>query len=162
MGTAALEAQVEEMQLAGMAMSECRDARWCNLTRDNLHHQAQAMLDEQRALDEKDGLFKAIRREGPHSATRAVIASNIKCQMQVDAFGNRKGSTDMHMKVHNIGKNLEEMAHARHELNRVKSRAEKAIKGDEGLGACFAAAFMKSKDQTESAQPTQRPTVVGN
>jgi len=150
------------MQQAGMSMSEPRTAKWCNLTRGNLCDQAKAMLDEQRALDEKDNLMKAMRREGPHSATRAVIAANIKCQMQVDAFGNRKGSTDMHMKVHNIGKNLEEMAHARHELNRVKSRAEKAIKGDDGLGLCFAAAFMKSKDQTESAQPTQRQTVVGN
>eukprot|EP00971_Amphidinium_carterae_P176366 3496764-Amphidinium_carterae.1 len=130
--TANLEVEVERIQQAGGAMSVAhRKALWSNLRADNLHTQAEAMLEEQFALDERTALFKLMEREGLGSPTRQVIAGNIKSRLKDIATRDVKLSSDVHMRTTNIRNHLQQMLAARRDLRNVRRSTQALLKEDD-------------------------------
>merc|ERR1711972_909341 len=92
----------------------------------SLQDRAEAMLSEQQALDEKDLLLKAVRREG-HSATRRIVTANIENRLQSVASHNAKAASDLHNQCTNISNQLLGMQTARHELQKVRKSAQQCL-----------------------------------
>mmetsp|Transcript_8754 Transcript_8754/g.19401 ORF Transcript_8754/g.19401 Transcript_8754/m.19401 type:complete len:697 (-) Transcript_8754:20-2110(-) len=129
---AKLEEEVDRIQQAGATMNVLhRKARWSNLRADNLHEQADSMLEEQQALDEKTLLFKLMDHEGLASPTRQVIAGNIKHRLKDVAPRDAKLSSDVHMRSTNIRNQLQQMLEARRELRSVRKSTQALLKEDD-------------------------------
>lgn len=121
---AVLEARLEKIQQAGKAMtSKPREAAWTNSHIDNIQGRAEAMLSEQIALDEKDTLLTAMRREGPKSLTRQLICTNIENRLKAAAGREAKAKSDVHSQCTSISDNLASMQNSRHELHKVRKYA---------------------------------------
>jgi len=131
--SSALEAQLERLYQAGTTVCAQRDARWKSLRKDNLLDHAEAMLQEQQALDDKKCLFETMHREGPASATRRVVASNIRCRLREeearDGKSGGKAAVDVIHQCTSIKRNLEKMKFARRELTAIRTQAQTAIVG---------------------------------
>lgn len=88
---------------------------------------ADQVLKEKQALEEKEFMLLQMRREGQHSATRKVIASNVRCRLREAAASDRKKEADVHLRSARIRKNLAEMKSRRKELRDVRRKAEAAL-----------------------------------
>lgn len=89
-----------------------------------LERAADQVLKEKQALEEKEYMFLQMRREGSHSATRRVIAANVRSRLRKAAATDSKKVADVHQRCTRIRKGLQEMHASRRELRAVRRRAE--------------------------------------
>lgn len=92
-----------------------------------LSRAADQVLKETQAMEEKDYMFLQMRREGPHSATRRVISSNVRSRMRGAALSDGKKAADVHVRSTRIRKNLAEMKSSRQELRSSRRNLEAAL-----------------------------------
>lgn len=138
------QAEAEQMHFIGAHMrSQQRTAVW-KLAVGTLDDRADAMLHEQQALDEKDGLFYTMRREGESSVTRRIIADNIRTRMKEESGRAMKTSSDayIHSTKTNIKNQIMSMQSSRLELLQVKRKAQRVFSQvhdevDEALSGAF-------------------------
>lgn len=103
-----------------------RTRMWEDVPGDSviLERAVDQVLKEGQALEEKDFMYLQMRREGQHSATRRVIAANVKSRMRGAMSSNGKKTADVHVQATRIRKNLTEMKSSRKEMRSVRKNAE--------------------------------------
>jgi hypothetical protein len=138
---AKLDAEVDHLaQAFGMSLedgslrhgwrSSSRAALWSTSTADNLYERAEAMLNEQQALDEKEYMKKTMRCEGEGSATRRIITANIRCRLKDEGARREKTAADAVNQCTSIRNYVLNMQCARRELHDVRKRAHPVILPD--------------------------------
>lgn len=107
-----------------------RAALWSTSTADNLHDRAEAMLNEQQALDEKEYMKKTMRCEGEGSATRRIITANIRCRLKDEGARREKTAADAVNQCTSIRNYILNMQSTRRELHDIRKRAHPVIQLD--------------------------------
>jgi len=121
-----LEDDVAKVIKAGSSMkSSPMIPRWSNLESHTLLPQAEAMLEEQKHMDEKRRLKMAMKREGTPSEMRKVITTKIKARIKDQSAHDAKGALDCHWQCTSIRKNLNAMANGRRDINNWRMQVER-------------------------------------
>lgn len=92
---------------------------------------ADEVLREGQALEEKEYLFKMMQREGAHSATRRVIAENVRNRLREARGADHKKVAGVYQRCTTIRNCLNEMKDARRELRAVRKSASAVLVGEE-------------------------------
>lgn len=157
--TAVVETRLEKMQQAGSGMTaKPRRAAWTSHSHsDNLPERAEAILNEQLALDEKEVFLNAMRREGPKSLTRQLVCTNIENRLKAAAGREAKAKSDVHSQCTCISDNLASMQNSRHELHKIRKYAH-VFMGDhvKGTDASFANAVRRRYTRNPKSVRTTR------
>merc|ERR1712083_1010012 len=115
--------QLERLQQEGARMASGQfQPRWSVLKRqeDSVMQHAEAMLVEQREMDERTKLYRLMRAEGQVSPMRKHITKNIRSHLKEVNGMDAKDAMDVQHRCTNIRKQLARMVNARRELNMIK------------------------------------------